>query len=395
MSKLSAKLKNNQAYLMYWVLVCALCVGVTACSDSALTRPKASDGGEAAFFIRSKVVAATLSRAEVVITGSNMDEIRQDLTIDEDVITGIVRDIPAGDERRFVLNGYDSSGNLAYSGSAIADVVTESQVTVRITLRKQGDKIYWGTLSRIRRANLDGSQIEDLYRDQGSGINGLVLDVGSGKMYWTNQSADRIRRANLDGSQIEDLVIQLDNPLSPALDVDGGKMYWIETGKIRRANLDGSQIEDLIITGLSEPAGLALDVSSSKMYWTDLGTSKIQRANLDGSQIEDLVITGLSEPAELALDASSSKMYWTDRAADKIQRANLDGSQIEDLVINQNKVDNPRGLILDVDNGKMYWIDRSGHDIRRANLDGSQIEDLITGLEFLRGLALDVGKGSQ
>ena len=394
MSKLSAKLKNNQAYLMYWVLVCALCVGVTACSDSALTRPEASDGGEAAFFIRSKVVAATLSRAEVVITGSNMDEIRQDLTIDEDVITGIVRDIPAGDERRFVLNGYDSSGDLAYSGSAIADVVTESQVTVRITLRKQGDKIYYLAANRIRRANLDGSQIEDLVISSSS-LSGLALDVGSDKMYWTDLGTSKIQRANLDGSQIEDLVIQLDNPLSPALDVDGGKMYWIERGKIRRANLDGSQIEDLVITGLSEPAGLALDVSSSKMYWTDLGTSKIQRANLDGSQIEDLVITGLSEPAELALDVSSSKMYWTDRAADKIQRANLDGSQIEDLVINQNKVDNPRGLILDVDNGKMYWIDQSGRDIRRANLDGSQIEDLITGQGSLRGLALDVGKGSQ
>ena len=203
-----------------------------------------------------------------------MDEIRQDLTIDGDVITGIVRDIPAGDERRFVLNGYDSSGNLAYSGSAIADVVAESQVTVRITLRKQGDKIYyWATSGSIRRANLDGSQIEDLVIPRSSvssGLNGLVLDVGSDKMYWTEPGrTDRIRRANLDGSQIEDLVIQLDNPLSPALDVDGGKMYWIETGKIRRANLDGSQIENLVITGLSEPAGLALDVSSSKMYWTD------------------------------------------------------------------------------------------------------------------------------
>ena len=128
---------------MYWAIVCALCVGVVACSDSALTRPEANDGGEASFFIRSKVVAATLSRAEVVITGSNMDEIRQELTIDGAVITGIVQNIPAGEERRFVLNGYDSSGNLAYSGSAIADVVAGEQVTIRITMKKQGDKIYW------------------------------------------------------------------------------------------------------------------------------------------------------------------------------------------------------------------------------------------------------------
>ena len=392
MLKLSAKLKNNQAYLMYWAIVCALCVGVVACSDSALTRPEANDGGEASFFIRSKVVAATLSRAEVVITGSNMDEIRQDLTIDGDVITGIVQNIPAGEERRFVLNGYDSSGNLAYSGSAIADVVAGEQVTVRITMRKQGDKIYWMD-NKIRRALLDGSQIEDLVSIGASRAAGLALDVSSSKMYWAEYSSDKIRRANLDGSQAEDLAIKLDNPVWLVLDVDGGKMYWIETGKIRRANLDGSQIEDLITTGLNEPAGLALDVSSGKMYWTDQGTSKIQRADLDGSQIENLIITGLSEPAGPALDVSSGKMYWTDQTADKIQRANLDGSQIEDLVIDQNKVDSPRVLTLDVDSGKMYWADRN--KIRRANLDGSQIEDLITGSSSVTGLALDVGGRGQ
>ena len=40
MSKLSAKLKNNQAYLMYWAIVCALCVGVAACSTDALIGPE-------------------------------------------------------------------------------------------------------------------------------------------------------------------------------------------------------------------------------------------------------------------------------------------------------------------------------------------------------------------
>ena len=66
-------------------------------------------------------------------------------------------------------------------------------------------------------------------------------------MYWTDWETDKIQRANLDGSQIEDLVTTgLDSPSSLALDVAGGKMYWIDAGtdKIQRANLDGSQIED-------------------------------------------------------------------------------------------------------------------------------------------------------
>ena len=40
MLKLSAKLKNNQAYLMYWAIVCAFCIGVAACSTDALIGPK-------------------------------------------------------------------------------------------------------------------------------------------------------------------------------------------------------------------------------------------------------------------------------------------------------------------------------------------------------------------
>ena len=43
MSKSPAQLKNNQAYLMYWTIVCALCVGVAACSTDALTGPKKGD----------------------------------------------------------------------------------------------------------------------------------------------------------------------------------------------------------------------------------------------------------------------------------------------------------------------------------------------------------------
>ena len=47
---------------------------------------------------------------------------------------------------------------------------------------------------------------------------GIALDVGRGKMYWTNAAL--------------------------ALDGDG------RTSKIQRANLDGSNVEDLITTGL-------------------------------------------------------------------------------------------------------------------------------------------------
>ena len=62
------------------------------------------------------------------------------------------------------------------------------------------------------------------------------------KMYWPDSVTDKIQRANLDGSNVEDLVTAgLSDPDGIALDVAGGKIYWTDTltDKIQRANLDG------------------------------------------------------------------------------------------------------------------------------------------------------------
>jgi low density lipoprotein receptor-related protein 5/6 len=99
------------------------------------------------------------------------------------------------------------------------------------------------------------------------------------KMYLTDN--EYIKRANLDGTDLETLVSGLGWPFHIALDVSAGKMYWADAvaPKIQRANLDGGGVEDLVTTGLDFPAGIALDLSAGKMYWADAGAPKIQRAN--------------------------------------------------------------------------------------------------------------------
>ena len=63
-------------------------------------------------------------------------------------------------------------------------------------------------------------------------------------MYWADRGTNKIQRANLDGSNIEDLVTDadgLDEPEDVAVDITGGKVYWVDHGtdKVQRANLDG------------------------------------------------------------------------------------------------------------------------------------------------------------
>ena len=249
-------------------------------------------------------------------------------------------------------------------------------------------KIYWTDpgAKKIRRANLDGSQAEDLVTRGLDYPSGLALDTAGEKIYWTDPGNRRIQRANLDGSRVENLVTTgLIDPQGLALDLAGGKIYWTDSGtnRVQRANLDGSRVESLVTIGLHSPEGLAL--AGGKIYWTDYGTDKIQRANLDGSNVQDLV-TGLISPQGLALDLAGGKVYWTDFGSDKIQRANLDGSDIQDLVSLDLKV--PRGLALA--GGKIYWTDYGTDKIQRADLDGSNVEVLLTGLGDPLGLALDI-----
>ena len=253
-------------------------------------------------------------------------------------------------------------------------------------------KMYWideGT-NKIRRANLDGSQVEDVLARLPDPY-GIAMDVAAGKIYWTDQETDRIQRANLDGSEVEDIVTSgLAGPAGTALDVTAGKIYWTDifSEAIKRANLDGSEVEVLVTSGLDYPYGIALNVAVGKMYWTDRGRDRIQRANLDGSEVEVLVTSGLGSPYGIALDVAAGKMYWTDAGTDKIQRANLDGSVVEDLVTSGLQF--PFGIALDVAAGKMYWTDAGTDKIQRANLDGSGVEDLVTGLNNPYTIALEL-----
>ena len=213
----------------------------------------------------------------------------------------------------------------------------------------------------------------------------------------TGQGTDKIQRANLDGSNVQDLITQgLIGPRGIALDVAGGKMYWTDndTDKIQRANLDGSNVQDLVTRGLEGTNGIALDVAGGKMYWTDTGTGKIQRANLDGSNVQDLVTRGLTSPIHIALDVTGGKMYWTDVGysdrfgAEKIQRANLDGSNVEDLVTRTQGLHSPLGIAVGIspqDGGRV--VASVASPLTEATLDGSVVTLTLTGKTYEQDLS--------
>lgn len=188
-----------------------------------------------------------------------------------------------------------------------------------IAIDTNANKVYWGNghLNIFQRSNFNGSDIEDLTIEEWilpvdarikqwlDPLN-IELDLEADKIYWTDASGRKIQRANLDGSNAEDLVTETHMAYGLALDLSARQMYWTNTvtGKIQRASLNGNRVKDLV-TGLRYPSDIVLDLHSHKMYWVDIDENtkigKIQRANLDGSNVTD-VITGLDFPFDIDLD---------------------------------------------------------------------------------------------
>ena len=250
-------------------------------------------------------------------------------------------------------------------------------------------KMYWSDegSTDIKRADLDGTNVEPLIAGLNSPRSIAVDGAGAGKMYWTDSGNKTVERADLDGTNPETLITGLDQPQGIAVDSAAGKLYWLETGQgeVRRADLDGTNTETLL-TGLSNPGWIDLDVAGAKMYWTDFGSGEVRRANLDGSSNE-LLVSGLSFPQGIAVDSGGGKIYWTDSSDKKIQRADLDGTNVEDLIT--TGVDAIKGIDIDVEAGKMYWTDSGFDKIQRADLDGTNVEDVLTtGLTDPSGIAV-------
>ncbi|MBD3287951.1 DUF5050 domain-containing protein [candidate division KSB1 bacterium] len=282
-------------------------------------------------------------------------------------------------------------------------VVSRLDGPLHLTIDTVNDKVYWTETGRIMRMDMNGDNVEMLIDLRGVVFSpylaGIVLDVNQSKMYWINKADDKIQRANLDGSDIEDLVTNLVDPLDLALDLSNQKMYWtgsgFSSGIIQRANIDGTNVEDLLETGFS-PEGISLDVANSKMYWVDKISNNLQQANLDGSNVTEIV-SDIENPVDVVINSNTMALYWLDvgrsGASGKIQRANIDGSNIQELA---TELDNPVGLALNPEDGSLLWTDdqyAAPAYIGRVNDDGSDEQVILTEIAGFRNLKIEQNQG--
>ncbi|MBU0641117.1 MAG: FxLYD domain-containing protein [Planctomycetes bacterium] len=183
----------------------AFVAALAACTDqsTAPTALEQDESGEMTVSIAlSKAASASISRAEVVVSGTGMVAMRESLTVSGNSLTGTVRGIPAGSTRLFTINCYDAASQLVYVGSASAAVVAGQQVTVNITVRPAGGSA--GTPSL--RVSSTASVLRPTYGVGTTTITGEITNGGSADA--TGVSL-RLRARNSSGAAISEATVSI------------------------------------------------------------------------------------------------------------------------------------------------------------------------------------------
>ena len=222
-------------------------------------------------------------------------------------------------------------------------------------------KLYWAEANPgstgngfIIRANLDGSAREPLVTTAPGVTTApyfLCLDPGAGHIYWgvpsSGSGPSSFRRATFAGDIDPDFIITTATRTRDiAVDPATRTAYWCDrqSGTLFKRALAGGANE-IVISGLNAPHGIALDVEAGKVYWVDTGgrgnppqglsVRHLARCNLDGTDFENLSTPAVnSEPWDLALDTSSPTYAgWRTRffsvatpQAGPLDDADLDGA---------------------------------------------------------------------
>ena len=233
----------------------------------------------------------------------------------------IVRANADGSDAVTVLDGFRA-------GVGVKDLAVDSE----------GQKLYFANRSEalIERCNFDGSERDTVVT--GAYAVGLALDIDGGKVYWSDYSYSnpRIRRANLDGTEIEDLATASSGCVleGVVLNIAAGHIYWAERmdQQIWRANMSGGGAYMILQCweGIGHPCGLA--IAGGRLYWG--GDNAIHSSELNGDDVQTVIADLPDSPRSVEIDTEADHIYWTTTSISSgfVQRANLNGSELTTLV---------------------------------------------------------------
>ncbi|XP_078398820.1 pro-epidermal growth factor isoform X2 [Cetorhinus maximus] len=182
----------------------------------------------------------------------------------------------------------------------------------------------------IRRINFDGTDYHTVLERQMGRVLALDYDPVQSKVYFAHTGLKWIERANLDGSEREELISNdMDLPEGLAVDwinrklywTDGGRLFWTDWGdkpRIESSSLEGDDRLVTISTNLVWPSGITIDYIRDKLYWCDAKKSVIEMSDLDGSNRRTLAQNEVGRPFDVAV--FEDHVWFTDWSKPSLMR---------------------------------------------------------------------------
>ena len=266
--------------------------------------------------------------------------------------------------------------------------------------RIEENKIYWEDSGVIHKANLDGTDVENVVT---TGMNSpsIITDFRNGHIYWLGGG---IQRANLDGTNIVNLVDGV--AISTfAIDFDGGKIYWSDIlgDFFSRCDLDGTNVEPLLQHLMGDSAAfegftdLVIDPSSQSifgLYYNLGGRFAFWEYHIEINFLEGLFgIPNGGLSGGLMLDLERDHVYFSiapdgPGVPTTLHRYNIDGTGELDLMVPAIPT---RKFGLDTSRDRIYYTTGSG--VFRVDIEEGAPEHLVALEEYQGGIMLDIFPG--
>lgn len=237
-------------------------------------------------------------------------------------------------------------------------------------------KIFWADndLDGIGKCNLDGTQVEYVLEELGSGVSDVYLDA-SGQMYWVEYNNELIRKADTSGLNIQNLIDgNLWDQIRDVAISELDRNVFVVEGQngIYRTNLDGEN-RQRIIENTPGAFGLVYDIYGRDLYWSDQAEDKIYRSDQDGNNIE-VVFEGVNTRS-FDIDFLTKTMYMVEFNTQEILYADLDTRVLQSLNLPFSA--EPGQLAIQFQDRFLFWTDENQEVIYRTNLDTKQSELFI------------------
>lgn len=277
---------------------------------------------------------------------------------------------------------YNMPGTYTVTLTAIS-AEGERTITRTVTIGTAEPELYFLEDAFLKKVTLTGDEVTTLADISDRAGVGLAFNSNDSTIYFSDFTQGVIWHANMDGSNAQVIADGIVDPYGIALDIAGGKIYWVDDeGNVSRANLDGSQRQNGIVTiPDGQMRAIALDLEHQKMYFYEVNAENLYRANLDGSDAT-IVVSG-AYGYGIAVDTVHDKIYYDDQNQGKLTMANLDGTGTEEISDIDSRI---YGIVVDYDDDLLYWSERDNNEIYVSNLDGSDKKEVVSGVSDPRGI---------